>query len=425
MGTKNDRKRLRAATSSDSGSEDEKAPHVFDKFFIIESTEQGKNFSKTSPFVIEKTLFSTIGNTSNVKILKDGKLLVEILREKQATNLKKLESFCNIKCRITPHRTLNTSKGIIRDRRLYCCSEEEIQENLASQGVTHVKRIKIRKDKDLVNTNTLILTFNNPTRPTKLKIFFQVIPVSPYIPNPLRCFCCQKFGHHENNCRNPPVCGHCAGVGNHCEGACSKPAKCANCGDPHPAFSNKCPIWGKEKEVTRVKFTNNISYPEARKLVENIPTQTYSTIVKSSSKVMRDASTQTCDASTQTPDSIAVNTVPAVVAGGTSAPADKLSAPAGGQSAAASGAAKTGTPVPQGKNTTQGSGRPGGQQKGSAAKGGRTRSPKKKDPKHDPLRTGNKFDVLNDGATEEMDCQGSPPVQEAHQKSHSPIRPPR
>ena len=98
MGSKNDRKRLRAATS-DSGSEDEKVPPVFDKFFVIESAEQGKTFAKTSPFLIEKTLFSTIGNTNNVKILKDGKLLVEILREKQAKNLQKLESFCDIKCR--------------------------------------------------------------------------------------------------------------------------------------------------------------------------------------------------------------------------------------------------------------------------------------------------------------------------------------
>ena len=423
MGTKTDRKRLRAATYSDSGSEDERVPRVFDKFFIVASSEQDKTFSKLSPFVIEKTLFSTIGNTNNVKILKDGKLLVEICREKQGINLQKLESFCGIKCTISPHKTLNSSKGIIRDRRLFCCSEEEIKENLASQGVTHVKRITIRRDKEQVKTNTLILTFNNPKRPDKLKIFFQLISVSPYIPNPLRCYWCQKFGHHENNCRNPPKCGHCADARNH--GECGNPVKCANCDGPHPAYSNKCPVWQKEKEVTRVKFTNNVSYPEARKIVENIPVQTYSTIVKSSSKVMRDASTQTCDASTQTPESIPANTVPAVAAGKPSASADKLSAPAGNQSAAASGAAKTGTPVPNGKNTSKSSGRPSGQQTVSAAKGGRARSPKKKDPKHDPIRTGNKFDVLKDGATEEMDCQSSPSVQEANQKSHSPIRPPK
>ena len=53
------------------------------------------------------------------------------------------------------------------------------------------------------------------------------------------------------------------------------------------------PFGKKEKEVTRVKFTNNISYPEARKIVENIPAQTYSAIVQSSNKEMKDAQTQT------------------------------------------------------------------------------------------------------------------------------------
>ena len=245
---------------------------------------------------------------------------------------------------------MNTSKGIIRDRRLYCCSEEEIVESLAKQGVTHVRRIQIKKDQEIVKTNTFILTFNTPTRPEKVRIFFEQISVSPYIPNPLRCFQCQKFGHHENNCKGTLICVHCAGVGDHHEGSCKKPVKCANCGDPHPANSNKCPIWKKEKEVTRVKFTNNISYPEARKIVENIPAQTYSAIVQSSNKVMKDAQTQTSDACTQTESTVktvsasaADKTVSASAADKPSASADKLSAPADKPPAPA-GALKTGCP---------------------------------------------------------------------------------
>ena len=455
MGSKNDRKRFRPATFS-SDSEDEKIS-VFDKFFVISSLEQDKTFKNTSPFLIEKSVFAAIGNTKNVKKLRDGNLLVEILREKQGKNILKLDTFCDLRCQVSPHRTLNTSKGIIRDRRLYCCSEDEIKEGLAKQGVTNVRRIQIRKNNEMVKTNSLILTFNNPTRPEKLEIFFQIVPVLPYIPNPLRCFQCQKFGHHENNCKNTLICGHCAGLGNHHEGSCNKPAKCANCGDPHPSNSNKCPVWQKEKEVTKLKFTNNISYPEARRLVENRPAQTFSAIVQSSYKQTKDAQTQTSNACTQTEftDTVSAGVAddlsaiadgmsapadklpvpagklsapadkPSAPADGPSAPADKLSAPADKPSAAAGTASTQGTgiPVKNGKPVTKGNGQPAGQQRKSAARPGQATCPSKKGTNQDPLKTGNRFAVLKDGAREGMDCESSPSAHGSRQSSHSPILP--
>ena len=370
--------------------------------------------------------------------------MVEILRDKQAINIQKIESFCDISCRVYPHKTLNTSKGIIRDRRLYCCSDEEIKENLAKQGVTNVRRILIRKNNEQVKSNTFILTFNNPSRPEKVNIFFERITVSPYIPNPLRCFNCQKFGHHENNCKNLLTCVNCAGLGDHHEGSCNKPVKCANCGAPHPANSNKCPVWKKEKEVTRIKFTNNISYPEARKLVENVPAQTYSVIVQSSNKIMKDAETQTSDACTQTPESSVVQTVsvtaadkpsasavkPSASAVKPSASADKPSAPAvkpaapAGKPAASAGKSNAGTPAPNGKNVAKAKSRSAGQQRNTAARTGQAVAQAKQG--LDPIKTGNKFDALRDGAHEGMDCESSPSAHGSRNShpTHSPIRPP-
>ena len=445
MGT-HDRKRFRPAAFSDS--DDDKTTGVFDKFFVVQSLEHGKTFSNVSPFVIEKTIFSVIGKTNNIKKLRDGKLLVEIIREKQGKNLQKLESFCDIKCTVSPHKTLNSSKGIIRDRRLFCCSEEEIVNNLASQGVTHARRIKMRKGDKLVDTNTIILTFNNPIRPDKLVIFFEIIPVRPYIPNPLRCFECQKFGHHENNCKNTLICAHCAGVGNHHEGSCDRPAKCANCGGPHPASSNKCPTWLKEKEVTRVKFTNNISYPEARKLVENTPSPEFSKIVQSSMRTTRSIGIQTCDAGTQTELPESTVSTPFVVKSSVStdrpsASADKPPASAGKLSASAdkpdaadkksasadrlsaSAAAKASSEIPKpGSKGNRKADRSKTQPHKAESKTGSARSPSRKGQTPDPLKTGNRFGVLKDEDSERMDCESSPSPSEPRQQNHSPIRPP-
>ncbi|GBN08076.1 hypothetical protein AVEN_273830-1 [Araneus ventricosus] len=39
------------------------------------------------------------------------------------------------------------------------------------------------------------------------------LSVRPYIPNPLRCFKCQRFGHSKTSCRGTLTCARCAEVG--------------------------------------------------------------------------------------------------------------------------------------------------------------------------------------------------------------------
>ena len=68
--------------------------------------------------------------------------------------------------------------------------------NISSQSVTSVKRIKLRRNNVFVLTTTLTLTFTTPTLPDSVKASY--IPVVPYILNPLRCIKCQKFGHGPN-----------------------------------------------------------------------------------------------------------------------------------------------------------------------------------------------------------------------------------
>ena len=167
-------------------------------------------------------------------------------------------------------------------------TEENILEYLKPQGVTHVKRFTIRKNNEIVNTNTLLLTFNSVVTPKTLKIFYQIIQVELYVSNPLRCFNCQKFGHHENNCPADlgSVCEKC-GTGNHDHLAsqCKKPAKCVNCGENHMSRSSDCDVWKKEKEVMKIKVTQRLKYPEARKIYDQQkPGFTFSKVVSSMSK---------------------------------------------------------------------------------------------------------------------------------------------
>ena len=164
----------------------------FARFLIIESKNKKKPITSLSPFVIEKQIEAQIGTAKSVKKLKNGTLLVETTRKTQTENLKKLDLFFGVPVAVTEHKSLNTSKGIIRNPILKSENEENIREYLKPQGFTHVKRFTIRRNHEIVNTNTLLLTFNSIVTPKTLKIFYQIIPVKLYVPNPLRCFNCQK-----------------------------------------------------------------------------------------------------------------------------------------------------------------------------------------------------------------------------------------
>ncbi|MCG8070208.1 MAG: hypothetical protein JAY84_20385 [Candidatus Thiodiazotropha taylori] len=270
----------------------------FARFLIIKSKDEDKPITSLSPFVIEKQIEASIGTAKSVKKLKNETLLVETTRKTQTESLKKMTSFFAIPVEVTEHSSLNSSKGIIRDPNLRKETEENILNYLKPQGVTHVKRFKIKKNGEYIQTNTLLLTFNTVVAPKSLKIFYQIIPVELYVPNPLRCFNCQKFGHHENNCPVIPgsVCEKCGtGGDDHRTSQCKNPAKCVNCGGNHVSRSSDCEVWKKEKEIMKVKVTQRLTYPEARKIYEQQkPEFSFSKIVQSAA-----AKPETKSASTQ------------------------------------------------------------------------------------------------------------------------------
>ncbi|GBL60828.1 hypothetical protein AVEN_200509-1, partial [Araneus ventricosus] len=53
------------------------------------------------------------------------------------------------------------------------------------------------------------------------------LSVRTYIPNPLRCFQCQRFGHSKTSCRGALTCSSCAEVG-HESTDCTRAEKCVN-----------------------------------------------------------------------------------------------------------------------------------------------------------------------------------------------------
>ena len=73
-----------------------------------------------------------------------------------------------------------------------------------------------------------------PNPPRSIQACYMHICVSNYIPNPRRCFKCQKFAQGRSNCHSSAVCAKCGQPG-HDINDCSTEAKCANCSGSHHA----------------------------------------------------------------------------------------------------------------------------------------------------------------------------------------------
>ena len=206
------------------------------------------------------------GVPKSIKRLRSGDLLVKYTNKKHIECLLRLKQFHDLKVTVSLHGSLNTCKGVVRCPDLQGVSEDEILENMREQGVINVRRIKVGRDGTLKDTNTFVFTFNTSVLPKQLKVAFLRVSVDPYIPNPLRCYACQVYGHHENKCHREEICAN-SGQSKHSadETDCKRPAKCINCKEDHPANSRQCQAWHTEKEILKVKYTRNISFSRSAK----------------------------------------------------------------------------------------------------------------------------------------------------------------
>lgn len=255
----------------------------YPKFLVLHANDNSK-LSTVSPFLVSKSILGIAGSVKHIKKLPSGDLLIETATPAQSRNLLKTNMLAHIPVTVSPHASLNSSKGVIYCPDLMDIGDNEILEELGPQGLTAIFRIKTKRDEKVVPTPLFILTFAKSTLPNDIMIGYLRVKIRPYIPNPLRCFRCQRFGHGTAACRGAPTCNKC-GSGEHASESCTaKQKKCVNCKGDHAAYSKTCTEWIKEKEIQRIKVLDNISFAEARRRVVNMlppqPSTSYADIVK-------------------------------------------------------------------------------------------------------------------------------------------------
>ncbi|GBN52948.1 hypothetical protein AVEN_205655-1 [Araneus ventricosus] len=251
----------------------------FPTFFLIKRiSSSNETFHSVSPFLVEKAIISNIGEVKCTKKLRSGDLLVEVQSRKQSLQIVKVQTFSNIPATVSPHATLNSSKGVITCGELLNVPTEEILKELQGQGVSHVRRISIRRDGQLQNTKHLILTFDSAKLPENIKAGYMRLSVRTYIPNPLRCFQCQRFGHSKTSCRGTLTCARCAEVG-HESTNCTRAENISSITNlPIPSSPSAAPV--SEEVLASPDFTDFQVVRNRKKLKKESPTKTNHSITK-------------------------------------------------------------------------------------------------------------------------------------------------
>ncbi|GBM52305.1 hypothetical protein AVEN_81194-1 [Araneus ventricosus] len=107
----------------------------FPTFFLIKRVSTSdESFHSVSPFLVEKAINGSIGDVKCTKKLRSGDLLVEVQSRKQSEQILKLKKISTIPITVSPHASLNSSKGVITCGELLNVPTEEILKELQGQG---------------------------------------------------------------------------------------------------------------------------------------------------------------------------------------------------------------------------------------------------------------------------------------------------
>ena len=241
----------------------------YERFFILQGKDQRLN--EISAINLYQAVKQVTGQKpENMRRLQSNTnhILIQTANAEQSRRLRNLQNIHGAPVEITPHKTLNTTKGTVISRESKLSNNDELKNWLAESNIHEFRRIPLKNE----HLELLILNFPGEYLPSSIAIGFETCRVRRWIPNPTRCFNCQKFGHTTTRCRGQTKCANC-GSTDHIQSRtvrCDLTPSCVNCGEAHPAYDRSCQKWKLEKKVLEIKTTKKLSFPQARKLAEEI-----------------------------------------------------------------------------------------------------------------------------------------------------------
>lgn len=237
----------------------------------VEKDGDDATMQRVNPIMAGK-LIRGVGGVIDMKLIRDGGLLIRAKNWKSANAICQIVRIPGFKVVVTEYAQLNKSVGVIYDRALIAATDDEILKELEPKKCIKVKRVqKTMPDGTKRDTGTFFLTFGTVTLPKFITIGYSNIQITAFVPNPTRCFKCQRFGHVSNSCKSEKkICVNC-GMEEHVEEGekCANRAKCVNCeSTEHNSMSRDCPEFMYRKKIEDIKVHEEKSHVDATRLLD-------------------------------------------------------------------------------------------------------------------------------------------------------------
>lgn len=247
--------------------------YVFDK-------NPNKNLGNLHEFTLSRELRPIKQHIQKIKPLGNNKVMIFCYSYKDANLLveSKISEINENWGAVIPDSRVQII-GVINNIPIELNDEEII--SLIKSSDSHTKAFKTERikkrdpDTDMTDDDQINLI------PTLLvKVFFRelVLPksividcverkVRHYIPKVRRCYKCLRFGHLKDQCKGKMRCANCLGE-HDAKGCKEETSPCVNCGSfHHNSMSLICPQFKKEQQILKIKYEQNLSFPEARNRV--------------------------------------------------------------------------------------------------------------------------------------------------------------
>lgn len=208
---------------------------------------------------------SLIPLISNAKVVSSGRIFVEAKDKDAVPGLQmKLEGIIGRFGTDANVRQMSPTKHLcaIVHNIPASYNTETILKNCKTEFPSMTNVVNLRKNNSTATRHSIKVTLSDPNHFDRLlaygvRIGYEMFHAEAWIPRPMQCYKCQRYGHSASVCRSKPRCINC-GNDHPREDRCQNPTKCANCQGNHLASHKKCPV--RIEATKRMTNTQNIEY---------------------------------------------------------------------------------------------------------------------------------------------------------------------
>ena len=254
-----DRKRKKEGSNSESENEEGR--------YVIGMRAEGKvDGVFANPQEVGKFIEKRVGKVKSVRVNRSGTVIIECRDFDQSYRALNVYSYGDIRVNTFPlgEGGYRRRKGVISGVPL------TVKPAVFKQvdGVLEAKRMSRYREGQREETLSICLTFKEEL-PERIYVEYMTYRVRPFERAPIRCFCCQEYGHTAAVCRRERRCGRCGKE--KCNEECkTEEPVCLHCKGNHYVGSAECPERKKETKVKEIGVERRVTgtYAEAVKNCE-------------------------------------------------------------------------------------------------------------------------------------------------------------